>query len=216
MDSVFELLRRPLRAFTSKKFDAEEMMAELVGDHPKKSDLTTLGRGLADLVHRHEPFTPAYFYNWRAGTMKIGAPLRDALRAYWMAGNGVMPPYAGAFQPIQLKALNGNIEPGSYVLAGSVRCGHRACNTPFVPVTPNQLYCCAFCRKQEASERKKDAKTKTKAKATSIADRSKEAIEASTRVDGEDQPPPTRSSRPDTSEPEATGNNDGSVRRAVV
>jgi len=133
----------------ASKFEPDAVLRDLIGENPNMKTYRSVGRRLGELIQRKNPFTPAYFINVLAGRMDIGKPLYLALRTYWMHRNGVHPPFAGACEPVNAKALMGQVEEGAYILTSSIRCANPNCQTPFVPKVPWQRYCCTECRRKK-------------------------------------------------------------------
>jgi hypothetical protein len=132
------------------------VLRALVGPHPRTRTVASVGALLAALVRREHAFTPGYLYNILATPQRqeIGLPLRMALRAYWEHENGGNA-IIGAFEPLGVKAVPGNVEPGALILAKSRRCGNPRCQVPFVPAAHNQAYCNPLCKKEARSLREK-------------------------------------------------------------
>lgn len=141
----------------SQKFDPVETLRGLIGESARTKHVEKIGRMLARLIRRDHAFTASYLYNVLSGAQEVGKPLRLALRAYWMAGLGARPKHAGAYEPIELKAIPGNVETGAYVLSHSKRCGNRQCMHPFIPTVPWQKYCSAECRREEENAIKRNS-----------------------------------------------------------
>jgi hypothetical protein len=137
--------KAPVGLQTLKTFDPRAVLVRLLGPEPTKGRIRTVGVQLASLIIRPAPFTTGYVYNILSGKQNIGAPLAQALRGVWVAQNGGHP-ISGAFDPIDVYAVAGTVEPASLILARSRRC--PTCLIPFVPRVPNQRYCNHVCKRR--------------------------------------------------------------------
>ena len=63
-------------------------------------------------------------------------------------------PLAAAAVPFNGLCLPDRVKPGSIILGRSRQCGRVGCPVSFVPVVPNQKYCCQDCGRRERDRRK--------------------------------------------------------------
>lgn len=123
------------------KFDPQEVLINMIGEHPSPKARRRACKTLAEIVGRSDPFSIAYIENIHSGRWKPGASgkLYAALRAVWEHQQGGHP-ILGAYSPRSVWVIPDNVPPNAIILGKARNC--RYCGIPFVGVIHNQEYCC--------------------------------------------------------------------------
>jgi hypothetical protein len=131
------------------RFNPRTFLIELVGDFNSLERRKKVAKLLANRIRRSQPFSESYIYNVAAGIQEASprGELYLALRSVWMHKHEGHP-IAGAYEPVEVRAIPARVETRSLILSRSVRCENIRCNIPFVPVVPWQKFCCKECREE--------------------------------------------------------------------
>jgi len=127
------------------RMEPREVLIGMVGSDTSLRRVREASALLARSVRRSEPFSPSYLYNVMEGRQPPAGELLAALRAWWEHANGGHH-LAGAFEPVQVRAVPGTVATGALILGHSVRCPREGCGIDFVPRTQTQRFCSRECQ----------------------------------------------------------------------
>lgn len=124
-------------------FVLKELYRTLYGNEVTRADLTDLGRRLALVAGKQNPYSYRYMrslYYHDAGFEQPGAKLAIAIGKLLAAVDSQHLSLA-TVEPTHVTAV-GHVAPGSLILGDSRRCAYPPCAVNFVPRAWNGKYCC--------------------------------------------------------------------------